>query len=145
MNDPSEIWRRHVDVADLNRLLKGNAGEHLGIEVTALGPDWIEATMPVDARTRQPMGLLHGGASVVLAETLGSIAANLTLADGSSAAVGLEINANHIRGVREGRVVGRTEPLHIGRSTQVWQTHIRDEEGRLVCVSRLTVAIVSQA
>lgn len=143
MSDPSYVWRRSVDIADLNRLMQGNMGEHLGIEVTGLGSDWIEATMPVDDRTRQPMGLLHGGASVVLAETLGSVAANLTLSDSSSAAVGLEINANHIRAVKGGHVVGRTEPLHVGRSTQVWQTHIRDDEGRLVCVSRLTVAIIS--
>ena len=98
--------------------------------------------MPVDARTHQPYGLLHGGASVVLAETLGSSAGNLCLDTGVQMAVGLEINANHLRAVRSGSVTGTARPLHVGRSTQVWEIHIEDEAGRRVCVSRITLAVV---
>jgi uncharacterized protein (TIGR00369 family) len=116
----------------------------LGIELTALTPEYLEGRMPVDGRTHQPMGLLHGGASVALAETLGSIAASLRLPDRTKqAAVGLEINANHLKGVRNGWVRGRATPVHVGRSTQVWEIRISHEEtGALVCISRITMAVI---
>ena len=118
----------------------------LGIEITAVADDYLEGRMPVDGRTHQPMGLLHGGASVALAETLGSIAAALRLPDRTTqACVGLEINANHLKGVRDGWVRGRATPLHIGRRTQVWEIRITHEEsGALVCVSRLTMAVIDR-
>ena len=115
--------------------------EHLGIEITAAEEDYLEATMPVDHRTHQPFGLLHGGASVALAETLGSVGSFLRIPD-THAAVGLEINANHIRSMRSGTVTGRAEPVHLGRSTHIWQINLTDEAGKLVCSSRMTVAIV---
>jgi 1,4-dihydroxy-2-naphthoyl-CoA hydrolase len=117
---------------------------HLGIEFTELGPNFIIAKMPVDARTHQPFGLLHGGASVALAETLGSVAAQLTLAE-NQYAVGLEINANHIKGVRNGWVFGKAVPVHIGRSTQVWEIRITEEEGKLVCLSRITMSVLTKS
>ena len=116
--------------------------EAMGIVFTELGEDFLRGTMPVDARTLQPYGLLHGGASVVLAETLGSLAANLCLDDqANQQAVGIEINANHLRGVTAGLVTGTARPVHVGRSTQVWDIRIEDDQGRAVCVSRLTLAI----
>lgn len=114
----------------------------LGIEFTELGPGYLRATMPVDARTHQPYGLLHGGASVALAETLGSSAGALMAAD--NAVVGLEINANHMRAVRSGLVTGTARPLHIGRSTQVWEIRIEDEAAKPVCISRITLAVLPQ-
>ncbi len=126
---------------DLLLLGKGTMGEHLGIEWEELGPDYIKASMPVDYRTKQPYGLLHGGASVALAETLGSVGAALSVDARKFIAVGMEINANHIRSAREGRVTGITRPIHRGASTQVWEIRIEDELGKLVCISRLTVAI----
>ena len=116
----------------------------LGIELTAVTDDYLEGRMPVDGRTHQPMGLLHGGASVALAETLGSVAAALRLPDRTrQACVGLEINANHLKGVRSGWVRGRATPVHVGRSTQVWEIRISHEEtGALVCISRLTMAVI---
>ena len=118
----------------------------LGIEITAVADDYLEGRMPVDGRTHQPMGLLHGGASVALAETLGSIAATLRLPDPTTqSCVGLEINANHLKGVRDGWVRGRATPLHLGRRTQVWEIRITHEEsGALVCVSRLTMAVIDR-
>src|SRR5690606_25905187 len=116
--------------------------EHLGIMFTAAGPDWLQATMPEEAFTRQPYGLLHGGASVVLAETLGSTAGNLCLDTTVQQAVGLEINANHLRAVRQGVVTGTARAVHVGRSTQVWDIRIEDGRGRASCVSRLTLAVV---
>jgi len=126
----------------LNALSAGTAMEPLGIEFTELGPDFLCATMPVDRRTHQPYGLLHGGASVLLAETLGSTAAMLCAAEGERC-VGIEINANHLRAVRAGVVTGTARPLHVGRQTQVWEIRIEDEAQRLVCVSRLTVAVLA--
>lgn len=126
----------------LNALSAGTAMEPLGIEFTELGPDFLRATMPVDRRTHQPYGLLHGGASVLLAETLGSTAAMLCVAEGERC-VGIEINANHLRAVRAGLVTGTARPLHLGRQTQVWEIRIEDEAARLVCVSRLTVAVLA--
>ncbi|TKR31110.1 hotdog fold thioesterase [Luteimonas gilva] len=117
--------------------------EPLGIRFTELGADYLRGTMPVDARTHQPYGLLHGGASVALAETLGSSAGGLCVGPGQGV-VGIEINANHLRGVREGLVVGTARPIHVGRSTQVWEIKIEDERGRPVCVSRLTLAVIDK-
>ena len=133
---------RPTSLAALNALSAGTAMEPLGIEFTGLGPDFLCATMPVDPRTRQPYGLLHGGASVLLAETLGSTAAMLCAAEGARC-VGIEINANHLRAVREGVVTGTARPLHVGRQTQVWDIRIEDDAQRLVCVSRLTVAVLA--
>jgi 1,4-dihydroxy-2-naphthoyl-CoA hydrolase len=119
--------------------------EHLGIELLEIGPDFLTARMPVDARTQQPFGLLHGGASVALAESLGSLASFMTLDDPrTQQTVGVEINANHLRSVRGGWVYGRCVPLHVGRRSQVWETRITDEQDRLVCVSRLTIMVVEQ-
>ena len=115
----------------------------LDIRISAIGDDWLQGTMPVDHRTHQPYGLLHGGASVALAETLGSTAAMLTLDPEKELAVGLEINANHIRGVRSGTVTGTARMLHLGRTTQVWEIRIENEEGALVCISRITMAVVA--
>ncbi|MBD2720586.1 MULTISPECIES: hotdog fold thioesterase [Hymenobacter] len=120
-----------------------NLAHALGIEITAVSEDALEGRMPVDGRTHQPMGLLHGGASVALAETLGSIAAALRVDRTKQACVGLEINANHLKGVRDGWVRGRATPVHVGRSTQVWEIRITHEEtGALVCLSRITMAVI---
>lgn len=127
----------------LNALSAGTAIEALGIVFTEVGTDFLRATMPVDARTKQPYGLLHGGASVLLAETLGSSAGNLCV-PGDRICVGIEINANHLRGVREGVVTGTARPLHVGRATHVWEIRIEDARGRLACVSRLTLAVVDR-
>jgi 1,4-dihydroxy-2-naphthoyl-CoA hydrolase len=136
------IWQQDTDLACINGWAANTMLETLGIRYTGIGEDWLRGTMPVDARTHQPYGLLHGGASVALAETLGSSAAMLTLDPAKFRAVGLEINANHVRGVREGIVTGTAKALHIGRSTQVWEIRIEDERQRLVCVSRITMAVV---
>lgn len=144
MTPPTPIFRRGLDLAALNALSRGTAIEALGIEFLAIGHDHLVAGMPVDTRTLQPYGLLHGGASVLLAETLGSSAGNLCVAEGE-VCVGLEINANHVRAVREGRVTGTARPLHLGRSTQVWEIRIEDARGRLACISRITLAVVPAA
>jgi len=136
------VFREPVSIQALNALSRGNMLEHLGIVFTAAGEYWLSATMPVDARTRQPYGLLHGGASVVLAETLGSSAGNLCVDPASHMCVGVEINANHLRAVTEGLVTGTARALHVGRSLQVWEIGIVDEAGRRVCASRLTLAVV---
>lgn len=136
------VFREPVSIDVLNGLSRGNMLEHLGIAFTAAGEDWLSATMPVDARTRQPYGLLHGGASVVLAETLGSSAGNLCVDPATHLCVGVEINANHIRAVTAGLVTGTARALHVGRSLQVWEIGIADEQGRRVCASRLTLAVV---
>lgn len=133
------------DVNVLNQIQQNTIATHLGIEFTEAGPDFIVATMPVDERTRQPYGRLHGGASVVLAETLGSVAAALTLEIGKANVVGLEINANHLRGVTEGVVSGTARPVHIGRTTQVWSIEISNEAGKLTCISRITMAVLQGA
>jgi len=136
------IWKQDTDLARLNGWSANTLMEALGIRITAVGEDWLAGTMPVDRRTHQPYGLLHGGASVALAETLGSTAAMLTLDPAQAAAVGLDINANHVRGVRTGTVTGTARPLHLGRSTQVWEIRIEDEAGALVCIARLTMAVI---
>jgi len=139
------VFREPVSIDALNALSRGNMLEHLDIVFTEAGEDWISATMPVDARTRQPYGLLHGGASVVLAETLGSSAGNLCVDPSTHMCVGVEINANHLRAVTEGRVTGTARALHVGRSLQVWEIGIVDAAGRKVCASRLTLAVVARA
>lgn len=136
------IWKQDTDLATLNSWSNNTLMEALGIQITAMGDDWLQGTMPVDRRTHQPYGILHGGASVALAETLGSSAAMMTLDSAKERAVGLDINANHVRGVLSGIVTGTARPLHIGRSTQVWEIRIEDEAGKLVCISRLTMAVV---
>lgn len=118
-------------------------GAALGMELTRLDPEMVEGRMPVDKRTHQPMGFLHGGASVAFAETLASIGANLNV-DATEYAVGLEINANHLRSVRSGWVQGRATPVHRGKKTQVWSIEIRDESGSLVCISRITLAVLTR-
>lgn len=117
---------------------------HLGIVFTGIGDDFLEATMPVDHRTKQPMGLLHGGANVALAETLGSLASSLTIDLEKKTCVGLEINANHVRSVREGKVKGIAKPIHLGKSTQIWEIKIFNEAEQLCCVSRITMAILDK-
>lgn len=118
--------------------------EHLGIEVTEVGADYMSAKMPVDHRTKQPLGLLHGGASMALAETLGSFAAHCTVDWEKQYCVGLEINGNHIKAVREGWVYATARPYHIGKKTQIWEIKITNEEGALVCISRLTMAVMDK-
>lgn len=135
------IWRTQPTLDALNRLGQNTALSQLGIEISEIGPDYLAGTMPVDARTRQALGLLHGGASCLLAESLGSIAATLCIDFPHQQAVGLEINASHLQAVREGVVTGVARPLRIGRSAHVWEIRISDEQGALVCVARLTLAI----
>lgn len=118
--------------------------DHLGIEFTAIGDDFLEGTMPVDHRTIQPYGLLHGGANVVLAETLGSLACSLTIDTNKQICVGLEINANHLKSVREGKVRGVAKPVHLGKTTQVWEIKIFNQEEKLCCISRITMAILDK-
>jgi 1,4-dihydroxy-2-naphthoyl-CoA hydrolase len=131
-----------ITVEELNSRIPGTLMEALGIRFTAVGENFIEASMPVDQRTHQPRGILHGGASCALAETLGSVASSLVLDLKKSAPVGLEINANHLRPVTSGQVIGRAEPIHIGRATHVWDIRIRNSENKLVCISRLTIAVI---
>lgn len=135
------IWKRQSTLEQLNTMGDGNMVGLLDIRFEALTDDAIDATMPVDSRTHQPFGLLHGGASVVLAETLGSVAGYLC-SEGEQKVVGLEVNANHIRSVRSGRVRGVCRALHVGSRHQVWQIDITDEQGRLCCSSRLTTAVI---
>lgn len=139
------IWKQDTDLARMNAWNRGTLCEHLGMRVTEIGEDWLRGTMPVDARTRQPFGLLHGGASVALAESLGSLAGNLCLDPERELAVGLDINANHVRSATAGIVTGTARVIHIGRSTQVWEIRIVDAHDRLVCISRLTLAVVPRA
>lgn len=131
-----------VTLEQLNARPKSLANS-LGIEITELGEDYVCGKMVVDHRTHQPMGILHGGASVAFAETLGSIGGWLSLPDESQYCVGLEINANHIKSVRDGFVYGKATPLHVGRNTQIWEIRITNEEGKLVCISRITLAVLS--
>jgi 1,4-dihydroxy-2-naphthoyl-CoA hydrolase len=134
-----------VDISQLAQIHTGTAIAHLGIEFTAIGDDWIAARMPVDHRTIQPMGILHGGASVLLAETLGSVASNLCVDSKTHYCVGLDINANHIRSAKDGYVKGEVRPVHIGRSTHVWEIRIYDAAERLTCISRLTMSVLPRA
>ena len=136
------IWQRTPDLAALNATLKGNIGELLDIRFDDFGDDWLSASMVVDTRTHQPYGILHGGASVVLAETLGSTASYLCIDSSRYYCVGLEVNANHLRGVRSGRVTAVARAIHIGRTTQVWDIRLSNDDGKASCVSRLTMAVV---
>ena len=137
------IWfDKELSIEKLNVYNPGTMNEHLGIQWTEVGPDFLKASMPVDHRTLQPYGLLHGGASCVLAESLGSIAAAMVVDHSRFYCVGLEINANHVRSARTGIVIGKATPIHIGNSTHVWDIRVYDEREKLVCVSRLTVAIL---
>ena len=139
------IWTVENPLVDaLNALSADTMVSHLGIKITEIGDDFLRGTMPVDSRTVQPMRLLHGGASVALAESLGSLAATLCVDTRKYACVGLEINANHVRAAREGTVTGTATPVHIGRRTQIWQIKIENEAGQLICISRLTLAVIEQ-
>ena len=137
------IWKTIPDPKQAKNFGSPNLADALGIEITEVGDDYLRGIMPVDHRTKQPYGLLHGGASVALAETLGSAAGAHCVDLSKNVVVGLEINANHIRSVKEGVVTGTARPLHLGSSTQVWEIKIENSEGKLVCVSRLTLAVVS--
>ena len=139
------IWfNKSIQLADIFNFGKGTMGEHLGIQFSELGDNYLKATMPVDHRTRQPYGLLHGGASLALAETVGSVASALVIDHSNYMCVGLEINGNHIRAAKEGFVTGTCTPIHLGASTHVWDIKIHDEKNKLVCISRLTVAILKR-
>ena len=139
------IWTVEDPIIEARRASTGTMSEYVGIEFLEAGHDWLSGKMPVDDRTRQPAGVFHGGASVVLAETLASTAAHFSLDASTHYCVGLEINANHIRSVREGYVYGRAAPLHIGRSTQVWEIRMTNDAGAIVCVSRCTMAILGKS
>jgi 1,4-dihydroxy-2-naphthoyl-CoA hydrolase len=137
------IWyNKQLTLEAMKSLGKGTMAEHIGIEWTELGENFIKAKMPVDHRTQQPYGLLHGGASCVLAETIGSVASAMVVDHSKFVCVGLDINANHVRSAREGWVIGTATPLHLGGNTHVWDIKIHDEIGKLVCISRLTVAVI---
>ncbi len=136
------VWKQPVSVEELTRIHVDTAVQQLGIEFLEVGDDFIRARVPVDTRTRQPYGLLHGGVSVVLAETLGSCGAAYACPPGSRA-VGLDINANHLRGATSGWVTGTARPVHVGRSTHVWQIDMVNDAGDLTCVSRITMAVLS--
>ena len=133
-----------MGVLEPARGLEDVPGGHLGIELTAFGPDWLQGRMPVDERTRQPYGILHGGASVVLAETLGSFASGMCIDAETSICVGQEVNANHLRPISQGWVTGVARPFHLGRSSMVWGIELTDEAGKLTCIARLTVAVVAR-
>lgn len=139
------IWfDKSFSIASLSALERNTMSEHVGIEWLEIGDDYLKARMPVDHRTTQPYGFLHGGASCVLAETIGSISSAMVIDTSRFYCVGIEINANHIRSARQGYVTGKCTPLHLGSSTHVWDIRITDEEGKLICISRLTVAILSR-
>jgi len=142
IDDVEPIWRKPIDVARLNETERKVMPGYLGIKITEFGADYLCGTMPVEDRTMQPFGVLHGGASVVLAETLGSIAGYFCLADESANCFGVSINSSHIRPVSSGLVTGKAMPYHIGRTTHVWNIEIVNDKGKLVNVSRLTLAVV---
>ena len=138
------IWFRPYTIADIG-FFRDSLPKHLGIEFTEIGADFLRGRMPVDERTRQPYGILHGGASVALAETLGSTAAGLVVDPDKYRVVGQEINANHIRAVSDGFVIGTARPHHVGRRSHVWEIRIADEQERLVCISRLTMFVLEKS
>jgi len=144
---PSSVFLGPVSIEDINttQIIDGQMARHLGIEMTEIGADFMTAKMPVDHRTIQRIGILHGGASLALAETVGSIAASYCVDRDSFYIVGQEINANHIRPTRSGFVYATATPLHLGKSSQVWDIRIRNEEGKLTCVSRFTVAVLKKS
>ncbi len=138
------IWFKEVALDAMNDIGNNTMSKHLGIEVIEIGKDFIKARMPVDERTKQPYGILHGGASVALAETIGSYGSHLIIDSSKYLSVGLDINANHIRKATQGFVTGIAKPVHIGKTTHVWGIEIIDEKGLLICICRLTVAIISK-
>ena len=140
----TRIFSENINLDTLNKWNKNTLVEHLGMEIIEIGNDFLKGRMPVDHRTHQPLGLLHGGASVALAETLGSIAATLTVNTKLQYCVGLEINANHIKFAKEGWVYGIAKPIHIGKKTQVWEIKISNEKNQLVCISRITIAVIDK-
>lgn len=145
MTTENNIWFATPDLTEINSRNKTTIHNAIGIEITEVGTDFVRGTMPADTRTHQPMGLIHGGANVVLAESLGSIGANLLVDNSQFYCVGQEVNANHIRGVREGKVTGTARLVHGGRTSQVWEIKIENDDGKLSCISRLTMAVVKYA
>ncbi|MBU8912352.1 MAG: hotdog fold thioesterase [Desulfobacterales bacterium] len=139
-----KIWKKEFEIEEINLFKKNSIVGNVGIEFLEKGDDFISATMPVDKRTKQPLGILHGGASVVLAETLGSAASYMTL-DDSTYSVGLEIKANHLKSVASGQVKGVVKPVHLGKTTQVWDISIENEKSELICLSRLTMLILKNS
>jgi 1,4-dihydroxy-2-naphthoyl-CoA hydrolase len=139
------IWFQPFTLEDIQAYSRGSMVEHLDLRFSEIGPDFLRGTLPVDSRTTQPFGLLHGGASAALAETLGSVAATHCVDMSRYRCVGLEINSNHIRSVRAGRVTGTARPVHIGGRSQVWEIRIEDDKQRLICISRLTVMVLEGA
>ncbi len=138
------IWFKKPSLQEITSRGENTMVPYLGIEITEVGDDFLKATMPVDHRTKQPLGLLHGGASCVLAESIGSIAANYCVDPTKYFAVGLDINANHLRPVKDGLVTAIARPLHLGKTTQVWEIKIENGEGKLSCISRLTLAVIAK-
>lgn len=138
------IWFQTMAVEDLNKRGQNSMSDFLGIQFTEIGKDFMRATMPVNQKTKQPLGILHGGANVVLAETIASTAANAVVDLSQYYCVGLEINANHIRSVKDGVVTATTYPIHLGRSTQVWHIEIINEEGKKTCISRMTASVIKR-
>jgi 1,4-dihydroxy-2-naphthoyl-CoA hydrolase len=139
------IWKTLVTLEQLQESVRNTLSEHLGIRYTEIGTDYLRATMPVDARTHQPAGVLHGGASLALAESIGSVGANLCIDRSTHVCVGQEINANHLRPVAAGLVTATARPYHVGARSQVWHIEIAEEKGKLVCVSRLTMAVLPRS
>jgi len=138
------IWFRQFTIDEVRKFQHDTMGSHLGIEFTEIGPDFLTARMPVDGRTMQPDRILHGGASVALAESLGSVGGSMCVDRERFQIVGQEINANHLRPAMSGHVTGRATPIHLGRRSQVWNIEITDDRRRLVCVSRLTIAVIER-
>jgi 1,4-dihydroxy-2-naphthoyl-CoA hydrolase len=138
------IWFTNFSLDKIKEVMETNMVSHLGIKITELGSDYIEGIMPVDYRTQQPLNILHGGASVVLAESLGSIAANLVIDPNEKLAIGLDVNASHIKPVRNGLVKGRAYPIHIGRTTQVWQIDIKNSADAMVCTCKLSMSVLDK-
>jgi 1,4-dihydroxy-2-naphthoyl-CoA hydrolase len=144
MSDQQSIFRKDFTLDSIKEMGKGTLAEALNINLIEIGPDYLKATMPVDSRTRQSMGILHGGASVALAETAGSVAGYGTVDPIKQYCVGLEINANHLRSKASGIVTADCRPIHLGRKTQVWDIRITDENHKLICISRLTLAVLDR-
>ena len=137
------IWKYKPELEALNQTRQNTAVGHLGIEFSAMGDDWLEATMPVDARTKQPAGILHGGATALLAETVGSVGSVLLVDWPQQQPVGIELNISHLRAVRQGVITARATPIRIGRRTHVWDVRVRDEGDKLIAIARLTMAILA--
>jgi uncharacterized protein (TIGR00369 family) len=138
------IWKTPIDITEANLRSKNTMAEYLGIEFIEVGADYLVAKMPVDHRTKQPIGIMHGGTSCVLAETVGSTAGNYCVDIKTHYCVGLDINTNHLRSMREGYIIGTAKPFHLGRTTQVWEIDIRDEAGNRVSINRLTLAVLTR-